>query len=112
MIRCSSCNIENRDDAKFCINCGSSIYSYSVGEKSEDNCFGQPEKRLEDECFGIPHGSVIVGLIFGAFIIFVGLSILAGFNIESFIGPFIVIVIGLLIVIGSIYGLSRKKGKR
>ncbi len=64
-------------------------------------------KRAEKECFGLPYGGAIFGLFIGAIIILWGLSSIFGWNLE--IGGFVIIVIGLLIVAGAIYGLTRRR---
>jgi len=61
----------------------------------------------KDECFGLPYGGAIFGLFIGVIIILWGLSSVFGWNIE--LGSFAIIVIGLLIVAGAIYTLTRKK---
>ena len=63
------------------------------------------EKR-EAECFGLPRGGAIFGLLIGAMIILVGLRELFGWHIDF--GPFAIIVVGLLFVVGAIYGLTRR----
>ena len=57
----------------------------------------------------MPHGGVIIGIVIGLFIVILGLAQLAGQNISTYIGPFILILIGVLIVAGAIYGLSRRR---
>ena len=62
-------------------------------------------ERTRDECFGLPRGGTIFGLFIGIIILFVGLQQLFGWDID--VGPFAVIIIGLLFVAGAIYGFSR-----
>ncbi|UCB60954.1 MAG: hypothetical protein JSW72_02530 [Candidatus Bathyarchaeota archaeon] len=62
--------------------------------------------NAKDECFGLPYGGAIFGLFIGALIILWGLSSLFGWDIE--IGTFAIIALGLLIVAGAIYGLTRR----
>jgi len=108
VVTCPKCGTKNEEDAKFCVSCGAALYPVTSGEKREDTCFGQPERRVEEECFGLPHGGAIVGLIVGVFIILLGLAVAYGIDIGKWIGPFILIVIGILIVAGVIYRLSRR----
>ena len=75
-------------------------------EKRSDGCFGGREQR-EDECFGLPRGGAIFGLLIGAIIIIFGLQQLFGWNIE--IGPFAIVGVGILIIAGAIYGLTRRR---
>lgn len=66
-----------------------------------------------DECFGLPNGGAIAGLIFGTLIVLYGVSWYLGYDLSLFwtstAGPFIVIAIGLLILAGAIYGLTRRR---
>lgn len=96
MVTCSKCGTENKDDGKFCVNCGANL---------QDTAYGKMKK--EDECFGLPHGGAIFGLFIGVIIILWGLSSLLGWHIE--LGTFAIIAFGLLIVAGAIYGIVRKR---
>ena len=115
MVTCTRCGRRNEDDARFCVNCGGSFYAVQRGEKSEekheekreDTCFSRPGKRMENECFGLPHGGTIIGLFFGAVIILIGLGSLFSWRLD--IGALIMIAIGILVIAGAIYGLSRRR---
>ena len=132
MVFCSECGSENSDDAEFCVKCGEKLilgkekrkeeWGEEFGKKMEkwgENFGKRMEERgeefgktIENECFGLPHGGAIIGIIFGAFIIIVGASLLMGLNFEVWgrlFGTGILILIGLIIVIGAIYGLTRKR---
>lgn len=63
---------------------------------------------MEDECFGLPNGGAIVGLIFGAILILVGVFYLAGISFWSNFWYIILIIIGVLIVAGAIYRSTRR----
>lgn len=76
----------------------------------DDPCFG-PSSREERECFGIRYGGVIVGLIFGFFIIIIGITLVLGQDIGRYIGPAFVIILGLLIIAGALSALSRRRGQ-
>ena len=65
------------------------------------------EKRKQDECFGLPRGGAIFGLFIGIIIIIVGLQQVFGWQIE--IGPVVIILFGLLVLAGAIYGLTRRR---
>jgi len=106
MVTCSKCGTKNIDDAKFCVNCGATLYMLEDENKRGGNCFGQQGRRPQDECFGLPHGGAIIGLFFGLMIIIFGLGNLFGWRIDW--GPLAMIAFGVLIVVGAIYGLSRK----
>lgn len=92
----------NADDAETCSKCGASLYSV----REETTRY----RRREDECFGLPRGRAIVGLIFGIIIIVWGLSQVPGLlprEIEFW--PVIIIIFGVLVVAGALYGLSRRR---
>jgi hypothetical protein len=99
MVYCSKCGADNDEGRKFCANCGSALY--------QDVSLKTPREK-RDECFGLPHGSAIFGIVFGLIIILFGARELMGWNIDF--GPFVTIIIGILISAGAIYGvISRKK---
>jgi len=105
LIKCPKCGSDNKDDSKFCASCGSALYVERV--KRRDDCFGpnEPEKA----CFGLPYGGIVIGIVIGLFIVILGIAQLLDVNISAYIGPFILILIGVLIVVGAIYGMSRRK---
>ena len=87
----------------YCPKYGASLYSVTEREH---------HRRVENECFGIPRGGTVVGLAIGIIIILVG-SIwflqqteLIPETVE--VWPFAVIIFGILIVIGALYGLRRR----
>jgi uncharacterized membrane protein YvbJ len=120
MVYCTRCGTKNADDAKVCSQCGAALYA--VGEsgparRAEDECFGsrrhgEPYRRVEHECFGIPRGGVIVGIIIGAIIVLSGISILLQTIYPQMPAipwwPLVVIIFGILVIIGAIYGLRRR----
>ena len=120
MVYCQKCGTKNPDKAKVCKKCEANLYPLDKAVETQvKTCFGPREGRQgpENECFGLPHGGVIAGVIFGAIIIIVGLSSLLSnvfkWNIEVWnsLWPLLIIVIGVLIVAGAIYGMSRKSSK-
>jgi uncharacterized membrane protein YvbJ len=108
MVTCPKCGTKNQDDAKFCVNCGADLLS-TGGERRHGggDCFGQQNRRPGDECFGLPNGGAIVGLVIGMLIIIYGLSNFFGWRIDF--GPMAMIMVGVLIVAGAIYGMSRRR---
>jgi hypothetical protein len=98
LVYCSKCGTNNEEDTKYCINCGASLDPSAPREIRR-------EKR--DECFGLPHGGAIAGIIFGIIIILWGLREFFDWRVDF--GPFFVIIIGLLIVAGAIYGITRRR---
>jgi hypothetical protein len=108
MVYCTKCGAENPDDAKVCTQCGASLYPGAPPTRRYER------RRFEDECFGIPRGSTIVALALGAMILIWGLVwLLQQPGIELIPAgisawPFAIIILGILIVIGAIRGLSRR----
>lgn len=121
MVYCTKCGAKNPDDAKVCSQCGASLYG--VGERAgqgrvENECWGtrregEPYRQVEHECLGIPRGGVIVGIAIGVIILLAGVIVLlqqAGLISSNIsVWPFAIIIFGILIVIGALYGLSRRR---
>jgi uncharacterized membrane protein YvbJ len=117
MVYCTKCGTKNEEDVKYCTKCGANLgvsrekklerRAEEFGRRAEEwgEQFG---KRAEEECFGLPHGGAIVGLIIGIIVILVGLSQLPGIDFGEYIWPLIIIVFGILLVAGAIYGYSRR----
>ena len=107
MVYCQSCGQQNPDNVETCTRCGANLYPAS----SE----GKFKKRTkeEDECFGLPNGGAICGLILGVLIVIYGVSWLLGYDLSQIwsttLGPTLVILVGLLIVAGAVYGFTRGK---
>ena len=97
------CGAKNLDDVEVCAKCGVSLYS--TGEREH-------YRRVEDECFGIPRGGTVVGLAIGIIIILVGsiwfLQQAELISPDVDVWPFAVIIFGILILVGAIYGLRRR----
>ena len=107
MVYCSKCGTQNPDTATICSNCGAPLYT--VGQRytgSEREHY----RRVENECFGLPNGGAIASLVFGAIIVLIGLSLFlqTTLNININFWPLILVIIGLLIVAGAIYGRRRR----
>jgi len=106
MVYCSKCGTKNEDMALVCVNCGASLETGThVSRRYE-------RRRMEQECFGLPHGGTIVGLAIGVIIVFWGFIMFAqqtGVISQGVdVWPIAVIIFGILMVIGAIYGLSRR----
>jgi len=111
LVYCSKCGTKNEDDAKVCTNCGASLYApkrvYYRHKRNE--CFGPREERhFEEECFGLPYGGAIVSIIFGVIILAFGFAWLLGKPLWEYIGPLLLILVGILIIAGAIYGAMRR----
>lgn len=99
MVSCPECGAENVEDAGFCVKCGAPLSSDRPRIRRRD---------MREECFGLPGGNSIIGVLIGLAIIFAGARSLFGWSFD--IGPFAIIVVGLLIVAGAIYKM--KQGNR
>ena len=108
MVYCPKCGTKNEDDAKFCVKCRAELYPERRAEKHEDTCFGPRERGVEEECFGIPHGGAVAGIVVGVFIILLGMAVALGQDVGRWIGPFILVAVGVLIIVGAIIGLRRR----
>ena len=105
MVHCVKCGTENKDDAKFCIKCGAQLY---VTRESEHY------RRVENECFGLPHGGLIVGIVIGVIILLWGFSevlrqVYPNVNYSGWVWAFVPVIIGILIILGAIYKMQRRK---
>lgn len=110
MVYCTKCGTKNPDDAKTCSNCGASLYG--VGEGRSETY--EPYRRMERECFGIPRGGTIVLIAIGAIVVLGGIiGILQQVDPTRFsninVWPFVLIIFGVLIVIGALYGMGRRR---
>ena len=103
MVYCTKCGAKNPDDAKVCTKCGEPLYP---------EVYPTRRPRAREECFGFPRGGTIVSLFIGLVILLSGLIWIlreAGLVPEALsVGPFIVIIIGILVIVGALYGLRRR----
>jgi len=105
MVYCTKCGTKNPDDAKACSQCGASLNP--VREEREHY-----RRKYEAECFGIPHGGAIVAIAIGIIIVLAGLLVilqqaeLIPTNVD--VGPFALIIFGVLILIGAFYAMRRR----
>ncbi|MFQ6064550.1 MAG: zinc-ribbon domain-containing protein [Candidatus Bathyarchaeia archaeon] len=111
MVYCIKCGAKNPDDAETCTQCGASLYPGKPPTRRAER------RKHEEECFGIPRGGTVVGLAIGAIIVIWGLISLLQQPIfpdkplispEMSPWPIAIIIFGTLIVIGALYGLSRR----
>jgi len=111
MVVCPKCGTKNEEDAKYCAQCGANLETGAYPSR-------RYKRKREEECFGIPRGGTVVGLAIGVIIIISGLIMLLramlpdlpeGHWIRTLdIGPFAVVIFGILILVGALYGLSRR----
>jgi ribosomal protein L37E len=110
LVYCSRCGTQNPDTNTNCTNCGAPLYTVGQQYPGSDR---EHYRRMENECFGLPNGGMIVGIIFGAIIIIVGLGLFLEDSgiVVNFWGafwPIIIIIFGLLIVLGALFGRRRR----
>jgi uncharacterized membrane protein YvbJ len=110
MVYCSKCGTQNPDNATVCSNCGAPLYT--VGQKypgSEREHY----RRVEGECFGLPNGGMIASLVFGVIIILVGLGLFlqTTYGINVNIWPLILVIFGVLMLVGALYGRRRQSSR-
>jgi len=105
MVVCPKCGTKNEEDAKYCAQCGANLETGAYPSR-------RYKRRREEECFGIPRGGTVVGLAIGAVIIIWGLMMfleqakVISASVE--IWPIAAIIFGILILVGALYGLSRR----
>ena len=106
MVYCTKCGTKNEDTALVCVKCGASLETGTYVSRRYER------KRAEDECFGLPHGGIIIGLAIGVIILLWG-----SFWFAQQVGwitkmpdvwPIAIIIVGLLIVLGALYRLTRR----
>ena len=64
-------------------------------------------KDPRDECFGLPRGGAIFGIFIGLIIMLWGISEVFGIDIPLW--GYIVIIFGVLVFAGGLYGLTRSR---
>jgi len=101
MVVCPKCGTKNEEDAKYCGQCGANLETGAYPSR-------RYKHKREEECFGIPKGGTIVGLAIGVIIILWGLTMLIPEWKGIPISTFAVIIFGILILVGALYGLSRR----
>jgi len=106
MVYCSKCGTQNPDSNVNCSNCGAPLYTVGQRYPGSDR---EHYRRMENECFGLPNGGMIVSLVLGVIIIFVGLGLFlqTAYGISLPVWPFVLIIFGILIVAGGIYRQRR-----
>jgi len=107
MVYCPKCGTQNEDTAEFCIKCGASLQTGTAASRRYER------RKAEQECFGLPHGGAIAGIVIGVIILFWGISMLlqqTGVITQTIsFWYIIIIVIGILIVAGAIYKVTRPR---
>ena len=90
MVRCTKCGVENKEDARFCIQCGASLIPARV----------RHEKSDYDICYGPVHAVRFFWLFLGTILLLWGITEVLGilFNVSLNIWPFLIIVVGLYII--------------
>ncbi len=95
LVYCAKCGTQNEDDVAYCISCGVNL---NVKRRERP-------QNYDNMCFGKREGNNQVGwIIFGLIVIIVGISLILDqtFDIQVEVWPFVVLIIGALIVISAI----------
>lgn len=109
MVYCPKCGTQNEDTAEFCVKCGANLQTGTPASRRYER------KRAEEQCFGLPHGGAIFGVAIGLIILLWGVFMLAqqtGWIAQSSNFNFwfiIIIVVGILIVAGAVYRMTRPR---
>ncbi len=94
---CTKCGKENLDDALFCTSCGSSMVSSHEPHMHRGS-------RRDEEFFIAPMGGSIAGIVFGIFLIFVGMTLFSGWAWNwTLVGASFLLLLGSLIVVATLY---------
>ena len=108
MVYCTKCGTKNEEDAAVCAKCGASLAGPTWRRER------RRREKEEQECFGLPHGGAIAGLVLGTIIIIAGIlyapqewNVIEEVNWDN-IWPFIIIIFGILVLAGALYGYSRR----
>lgn len=110
MVYCTKCGTKNDDEAELCSNCKAPLKAAVLKRsRAQGECFGSNERdNHENECFGLPYGGAIAGIIFGFIIVIIGLAILSDLPIWTYLRPLMIVILGVLIIAGALYGMSRE----
>lgn len=110
MVYCTKCGTKNDDEAELCSNCKAPLKAAVLKRsRAQGECFGSNERdNHENECFGLPYGGAIAGIIFGFIIVIIGLAILSDLPIWTYLWPLMIVILGVLIIAGALYGMSRE----
>ena len=107
MVYCPKCGTQNEDTAEYCVKCGANLQTGTYTSRRYER------KKMEQECFGLPHGGAIFGLVIGVIILIWGIFTLAreiwGTAIPNNLWFIVLIIFGVLLIAGAIYGMSRRK---
>jgi hypothetical protein len=113
---CQNCGTKNTEGAEICVNCQQPLYDTRRRRTRRDGCYG--EERPEQECFGLPHGGIIVGILFGSLLLIAGVLLILqnvfgiAINVNGgLIGPLVIIAIAILILAGAIYQYQTRRRK-
>lgn len=101
MTYCEKCGTKNEDNADYCLKCGANLHTRTNVSRRQER------KKAEQDCFGLPNGSAIGGIILGILILLWGLTMML--DIEFNFWYIILIILGILMVAGALYKVTRPK---
>lgn len=98
VVYCTKCGTKNRDDAALCQNCGAPLHPPAYK-------YSRNEWDMEDACFG-GRNRTLLPLLFGVFIILVGVSLLlertySWIRFDN-IWPIFIIALGIVILFNAL----------
>ena len=110
MVYCPKCGTQNEDAAQYCVKCGANLQTGTYASRTYER------KRMEQECFGLPHGGAIFGLVIGIIILIWGITTLARdvwkIEVSGNLWFVVLIIFGVLMIAGAIYGMTKRKQKQ
>jgi hypothetical protein len=114
---CQNCGTKNDEGVQSCVNCQQPLYDRRRRRARRDGCEGcYGDEGPEQECFGLPHGGIIVGILFGSLLLIAGVILILqrvlgiAINVDGeLVGPVVMIAIAILIIAGAIYQIRRRK---
>jgi uncharacterized membrane protein YvbJ len=94
MVRCTKCGTENKEDARYCTQCGAPLHPSKVRHEKYE------KTETRDMCFGAAQSFRYFWLLVGIAIVLWGVFQLLQiyFEITLEVWPFILIAIGLYII--------------
>jgi len=129
MVFCTNCGAANDETAAYCVKCGTNLdvskrdswdrrmerWGEDFGKRAEEwgEDFGRQAEAWGED-FGrqadkeLSNIGVIFGLLIGVIMVLVGITWIAGIELTQYFWALIIIVFGLLVLAGSIYGLKQR----
>lgn len=101
MVYCQKCGTKNVDNADYCEKCGANLQTGTHVSRRHDR------KKAEEDCFGLPNGGAIGGIVLGILLLLWGSTLFL--DIQFNFWYLILIILGILMVAGALYKITRPK---